>query len=915
MTVDGPSRSTADFVSRIRRPWAFGGRSRELETVVDLLGHDEQPAVFLFGAAGVGKTRLAAEVRARCEALDVATLRIVATATTTDVPFAAVAHLLPDHLVTDPGRRTTGDAANEAAFLVATIQKSVREYTTGRMVVFVDDAHLLDSLSATVVSTLITTGSAQVVATVRSGAELHDALNAVLRSGEAQRVDVGAMTDSEINTLVHKALGESIDEASLATFRATAAGNMLYLRELVLGAIETQQLTQFEGSWHLHRAPAPNQRLRDLLGTRLANLSAGDDHAVALLAAGGRLELTLLESLAGDADLADLEARGILVVVEPLAASASRRSSPVPQRDTQVMFAHPLFGEEVLARLPKLRLRAVRIELATALMSRHVDNASDDLRVAVLRLDAGVPGDSTALERGARLARFAHDFAVTARLAGAAFADAPSPALGLLLGESLYETGRFDESVDVLRTSLKATNDQREIVTIGGQLLTALFWGVGDDEAAGRVIDELSDRLSAPECVGALLAHRASIATFGGNPALGLQLLDFLPSLEDPVAFCQISVTRSSTLTLVGRSVDGLADADRALALHAGFAEPLLLPHPSIHLANGAFALLQGGSPVEALRRAELGYGQAMADSVAVSLVWCQLVAGDACLLLGQGALALEHFEVALRDALRELFRGQVAIAWAGIAMSRARLGDAKGARVAMARSDAETSRIGSFDLNVCAARATVSVVSGEYGSACAELQRGATLAAAGGNVIGEAWMLHELARFGMAHGVGERIQSLADMCENALVRGRALHVSALVSNDPEALLDAGAALLACGAPVLAAEAALQASSSFARAGDERRANASALRSQELLQGTDTPLLIEAPTAATLTPLTAREREIAYLASEGISNKEISERLFLSLRTVENHLSRVFVKLGISSRQELRAVLSGHAGR
>ncbi|MDQ3867604.1 MAG: LuxR C-terminal-related transcriptional regulator [Actinomycetota bacterium] len=83
--------------------------------------------------------------------------------------------------------------------------------------------------------------------------------------------------------------------------------------------------------------------------------------------------------------------------------------------------------------------------------------------------------------------------------------------------------------------------------------------------------------------------------------------------------------------------------------------------------------------------------------------------------------------------------------------------------------------------------------------------------------------------------------------------------------------------------------------------------DAFAERARRELQATDEK--VRKPTVETLDELTPQERQIARLARDGLSNPEIGAQLFLSPRTVEWHLRKVFAKLEIESRKELANAL------
>jgi DNA-binding CsgD family transcriptional regulator len=72
----------------------------------------------------------------------------------------------------------------------------------------------------------------------------------------------------------------------------------------------------------------------------------------------------------------------------------------------------------------------------------------------------------------------------------------------------------------------------------------------------------------------------------------------------------------------------------------------------------------------------------------------------------------------------------------------------------------------------------------------------------------------------------------------------------------------------------------------------------------------DTELRRISGRVATPGALTPAEERVSALVAEGKTNREVAAALFLSDRTVEGHLSRIYVKLGVRSRAELTAMLA-----
>jgi ATP/maltotriose-dependent transcriptional regulator MalT len=152
----------------------------------------------------------------------------------------------------------------------------------------------------------------------------------------------------------------------------------------------------------------------------------------------------------------------------------------------------------------------------------------------------------------------------------------------------------------------------------------------------------------------------------------------------------------------------------------------------------------------------------------------------------------------------------------------------------------------------------------------------------------------------------GPALQAFAARCESRMVRAYALHADARAARDGTALVAAADEFAAIGALRYAVEASSEAARAFVAEGREDSARRAAHRAQDLHpdgQGGERPRIDGLDSTAIA--LTAREAQLVELASDGLSNAEIADRLVLSVRTVETHLYRAMQKLGVSDRREL----------
>jgi DNA-binding CsgD family transcriptional regulator len=174
---------------------------------------------------------------------------------------------------------------------------------------------------------------------------------------------------------------------------------------------------------------------------------------------------------------------------------------------------------------------------------------------------------------------------------------------------------------------------------------------------------------------------------------------------------------------------------------------------------------------------------------------------------------------------------------------------------------------------------------------------------------------LHALARLGRGAAALPLVAAVRPAVQGPFLTARLDAVEATAQHDPDALSQVGAALAGMGASLFAAEAWAESSRCYMRRGDRRLATRMRGQARSALQaceGARTPMV--SFTEATSRMMTDREREVALLAAEGLSSKQIAEHLHLSRRTVDNYLQQCYRKLGITRREQIKLLMAGTTG-
>jgi DNA-binding CsgD family transcriptional regulator len=871
----------------MRGQWPLVGRATERDEITAMLGDPAAAGVVIAGPAGAGKTRRANECVATSERTVV---RVAATRAAASIPLGAFAPYLPP---TGPADGADSSRLRLAADAIVS-QGSAKESA----VVFVDDAHALDDASAALLHHLAIGRRAFLLVTIRAGEQIPDAVRELWKD-LLPRLDLAPLDLHDVVELLENELGGSVDGATSFAIHHASQGNALYLRELLDGMLESGALENAGGMWTLRGPITAAPRLIELVTDRLEGLTGRERFVLQTLALTEPMGLPIIEGLGWAEEWGSLEKKGLAEV---------RRSS----RRQQLFISHPLHAEVLRATITTRRRNAILRESAASVRLFNFRRRDDARRVAVWELEAGERADAEVVLAAARDAQAGNDHETAARLAQAALdADGGSDA-ALVLGLSLDSLGRhFGADVALARAEAEAETEQ-EIAVAAITRSGHTFRGLARPDDAHKIATAAEERVSDPILRAGLEGQRSYFSLFEGDVPTTYALTDPLLAHDDTATYCIAALPAAMIRLLNGRIQDAIEVSTRAFEtrVQLGPEYAYWLGDAGVYLVAQALALLESGRLQDGINTAQFSYDVAAGEQHRLGMAWLAIALGRAHMLTGRLATA-SRFGREGALLFGELNHAGARWGYGLVALAQSQLGVPDAAEEALADLDAEPdTTVRLMDSDIERARAWASAARGDLPRARAEMLAAADIAADRELFMHEAALLHDIARLGGADQVAERLAQRALRVDGALMEARVAFVSARAADDAEALEAASIGFETLGALLYAAEAANEAAIAYRHDGLTRPAAAVTQLAQQLAaqcEGARTPSLMHGTGTAVLTK---REREVATLASHGLSSREIASTLYVSIRTVDNHLQHAYEKLGVSSRSDLADALT-----
>jgi DNA-binding CsgD family transcriptional regulator len=919
-------------------------RERELALFDELLNGDQSGLglVLIEGPAGIGKSRLVDELSVRATRASMRVLTARGGHLEQDFPFG-VARQLFEMLLAEPRERDrllAGAAASAAAVFEAFappgpgagdggfaalhglywLAANVAEERP--LLLVVDDLHWCDPPSLrylAYVARRLAGSGIRLALSLRSGEPGTDpVLVAELASStDALRIVPRPLSEAGVAGLIGDRLAASPDEAFSAACLEATGGNPLLLRQL-LSSLAEEEVRPVAGEIGAVRRIGPRAISRTVL-VRLHRLGA---HAVAVAQALAVLGLT---------DQRTTAALAGTTMEETAAAGSELVRAEILRPHAPAAFVHPLVRDAIYHEIPFAE-RVLRHARAAAILA---ERDAPPEQIATHLLSAPRRGDPWAVDvlaaaAASARAKGAADTAVS--LLTRAIEEPPPPERqpGLLLELGLAETLTSGPAAAThLREAWERLEDPRRRAYAAAILARTLFFTAPAREAAA--VARAAAAEAPPELVDerqALRATELAAARYGMGGYPSADDLDAIAIEGDGPGARMLGSMVSFCLATTGASAERCAAlAEQALADDVLIAaDPGLFPVP-------ALMVLTMADRDEAVAEWDKLLALAHRRGSLLGVLSVNLWSGRTLLWRGELREAEERLEAA-NERFAEWGRTRSGKTYGPAFLGRVRLerGDLTGARAILETGQEEDDGSDGF-AELVRSRAELVLAEGGLEEALELTRRLEQQDAAMASFPG--WMPWRSLRALALAGLGRADEALPlarDELEVARrfgaagVVGRSLRVLGTI--DPEDrverlreavdLLERSTARYELALAQAALGTALRLERHPSEARDPlRRALDLAHRcgADGLEQRVRTELYATGarPRAAERSgpgSLTASERRVADLAAAGHTNKEIAQALYVTLKTVEVHLSSCYRKLGIGSRRELEAALA-----